>query len=148
MAIHLKLFFILYAILTPFRGEKSFHTPCCMYVLFPAASELRKDYLPKEYSFNEHHSLSDQYPSCVDIVDVWPPPHSVLRPMHKHTGYADYMIRITFSRPIREKSKYVSYVTLSVSTIKPLSFQPFYSLVGSRSIWTYFRIANSMLYIQ
>lgn len=103
--------------------------------------------LPEDYDFNEHHSLSDQYPSCVDIVDVWPPPHSVLSPIHKHTGYADYVIKLVFSRPIAEKLN-KSYITLSVSTIKPLNFQPFYLHANCRSLWVYFRITISMLYIQ
>lgn len=108
------------------------------------------DHVVDKYDFSEHQLVSSQYPSCVDVVDVWPSPHSVWRPIYQHNGYADYLLKLTFSRPILEKSN-KSYVTLSTSTIKPLYFQPFYSQYShgsERSLWVYFRVTDSMKYIQ
>lgn len=122
----------------------------CVFSLTVYILQQEADPLVDEYNFSEHLLLSSQYPACVDVVDVWPPPHSVWRPSYQHTGYADYLIKLTFSRPILEKAN-KSYVTLSVSTIKPLYFQPFYSQYShgsERSLWVYFRVTDSMKYIQ
>lgn len=106
----------------------------------------------REYEFNhDYRSVPDQYPSCVDIVDIWPPPNSVLRPIHEHATFADYVMKITFSRPVVFGKIDKSYVTLSISTINLLGFHPLYSryLYGSeRTLLVYFRVANSMKFIQ
>lgn len=97
-----------------------------------------------------HYTQSEFYPSCVDIVDVWPQPNSVLKPFHEYSSYADYMMKVTFSRPVEIPKLQMSYAILSVSTISPLNFYPYYARFSQGSekvLWLYFRIANSMRYV-
>ena len=56
---------------------------------------------------NEVYSVPGEFfPSCVEVIDVWPPPNSVLKPIHlpnrfgKNPGRAHYLFRLTFSRPV------------------------------------------------
>lgn len=50
---------------------------------------------------DQHSPLSDAFPSCVEVVEVWPPPHSVLEPFAEtHSALVHYTLRITFSKPV------------------------------------------------
>ena len=44
---------------------------------------------------------SDVFPSCVEVVEVWPPPNSALKPFNEsHNSFVYYAFRITFSKPV------------------------------------------------
>lgn len=44
--------------------------------------------------------LSEAFPSCVEVADVWPPPHSALKPFSTQNSLVYYALRITFTRPV------------------------------------------------
>ena len=103
------------------------------------------------YSFFENFTVADVFPTCADIVDVWPPPNSVLKPLRVNSLHEVHVIRVTFSRSIVVKNYTKPYFTLSVSTIQPLMFLPYYyrySYGSEKSFWVYFRIPHSMTYLQ
>ena len=50
---------------------------------------------------DQHIPSSDVFPSCVEVVEVWPPPHSALKPFNEsHNTFVYYTFRITFSKPV------------------------------------------------
>ena len=50
---------------------------------------------------DQHFPSSDAFPSCVEVVEVWPPPHSALKPFNEsHNTFVYYKFRITFSKPV------------------------------------------------
>ena len=49
--------------------------------------------------FNEQLATNDRYPSCVDVVDVRPPPNSILEPFNQEDLFGDYAIQVKYSRP-------------------------------------------------
>ena len=87
----------------------------------------------------------------MDLIDVWPPPNSMLVPIYEDDAdkAGHFVFKLTFSRPVFFNK---SYVSLSLSTtINLLALHPYYSQssYGSRkSLWVYFRVMNSVKYIQ
>lgn len=101
--------------------------------------------------FAEYFSVSELYPSCVDVLDVLPPPYSILRHFRQHPLHADYVMKITFSRSVLLAQLKVSYFSLTVSAVTPMFLYPYYlrySHGSERSIWVYFRIPNEMKHVQ
>ena len=50
------------------------------------------------------------FPDCVDIVDIYPYPNSVLKPLPDNKDL--YAVQITFSKPIKSKNfKYSSFLS-------------------------------------
>ena len=95
------------------------------------------------------HTESEVYPSCVDVVDIWPPPYSVLQSLHEYPSYSVYVIKVSFSRQVKLVNLSKTYISFTVSTIHPLKFSPYYTkyAYGSgRAIWGYFRVFNSVKY--
>ena len=54
-------------------------------------------------------NFRDTFPSCVELVGLRPPPHSVVRHRNYHTDF-----EMTFSRPVKRSRKYKA-VSLSSS---------------------------------
>lgn len=101
--------------------------------------------------FETTHTISELYPSCVDVVNVWPPPNSILKPLQEYSSYAVYVIKVTFSRQIKLANLNRTYISFSISTINPLNFSPYYtkySYGSGRSLWTYFKVLNFMKYVR
>ena len=63
-----------------------------------ATLEVRsQSFLPPDQQFQP----VDAFPSCVEVTDVWPPPHSALKPFAEtHNSLVHYAMRITFSKPV------------------------------------------------
>lgn len=107
--------------------------------------------LSSGYEFEAGSSISELYPSCVDVVNIWPPPNSILKPLYEYSTYAVYVIKVTFSRQVKLASVSKTYISFSMSTINPLNFSPYYtkhSYGSGRSIWTYFQVTKFMRYIR
>ena len=113
----------------------------------------------EEILFAKNDELLTVYdPSCIDIIDVWPPPYSILRPIFNKVqgdNFKDYVVKITFSRPLKFRTRWWwrrlgSPVSLSISVTKLLKFSPYYYVqhfYGSeRTFLFYFRIPESMRY--
>ena len=49
---------------------------------------------------SEQDSSPDEFPSCVELDAVWPPPHSILKPFHSQASLLHYAFRIKFSKPV------------------------------------------------
>lgn len=106
-----------------------------------------------DYGFLTWYTVSELYPSCVNIVDIWPLPNSVLKPFNDSGLFAVYLIKVTFSRSVRVLSHERSriFFSLSVSTSKPLKFRPYYyrhTVSSERTFWLYFRVPTYMQYVQ
>lgn len=48
----------------------------------------------------QYFPARNYFPSCVAVLDVYPYPNSILRPIGMHEGNAIYTIHITFSKYI------------------------------------------------
>lgn len=80
---------------------------------------------------DQHSPLSDAFPSCVEVVEVWPPPHSVLEPFAEtHSALVHYAVRITFSKPVGIETLDTTggyqpdLVTIPFGDIAPVFFSP------------------------
>jgi hypothetical protein len=67
----------------------SFVCPCSAWSMFPS----------------DEDSSPDVFPSCVELDAVWPPPHSILKPIHSQPALVHYAFRIRFSKPVGIESK-------------------------------------------
>lgn len=99
--------------------------------------------IPDQYGLDEPFTVSELYPSCVDILDVWPTPNSVLKPFREETLFTDYIVQLWFTRPLEVQLD--SVVSLSVTTTCLLNFLPIYATYfggSERNLLVYFRIPN------
>lgn len=120
---------------------------CCYFTVMQC--KLTKT-IPNNYGVNDYYTISEVFPTCEDLVDVWPVPNSVLEPILTSAEYEVYVFRVTFSRPVLPRGKR-PYFTLTFSTIKPLTYLPYYyrySYGSQRSLWLYFKVSLSMKYLQ
>lgn len=118
----------------------------CSFVL-PGAGNYSENIinLPDLYSLDEPFTASELFPSCVDILDIWPTPNSILKPYMEESTFSDYIIQLWFSRPL--KVQLDSVVTLSVSINKLLNLVPYYATYfggSERNLLAYFRIPNNL----
>ena len=67
----------------------------CLLLLIQSA---RLEMITPESLF--HPDQDSPFPSCVEVLEVWPPPYSVLTPIKQQGSVAHYVMRITFSRPV------------------------------------------------
>lgn len=48
----------------------------------------------------QYMPVGNYFPACVDVENVYPYSHSVLKPIGKHGGFSVYAIQVTFSKTI------------------------------------------------
>lgn len=56
--------------------------------------------LPVSSTILQYKPVGNYFPSCLDIIDVYPYPHSTLKPVGEYGGYTVYTIQVTFSKAI------------------------------------------------
>lgn len=68
------------------------------------ARALNLDLGYRYYKYHENLVVGEYFPSCVEVINVWPPPNSILTPTTVHhettTSTTQYLFRITFSRQV------------------------------------------------
>ena len=63
-----------------------------VFILTCLASSSCKDF--------QYMPVGNYFPTCVDVENVYPYSHSVLKPIGKHEDFSVYAIQVTFSRTI------------------------------------------------
>ena len=72
--------------------------------------------LPTGIAVLQYESVSNYFPSCLDITDVYPYPHSILKPVGEYEGHSVYTIQVTFSKAIT----YYTRTKMSTFVLAPL----------------------------
>ena len=74
---------------------------------------------------DQHSPLSNSFPSCVEVVEVWPPPHSVLEPFAEtQSALVHYALQITFSKPVGIETLDTTGGYQPFGDIAPVFFSP------------------------
>ena len=78
--------------------------------------------LPTGIAVLQYEPVSNYFPSCLDIIDVYPYPHSILKPVGEYEGHSVYTIQVTFSKAITHytKTKMSTFVLAPLLTEKKL----------------------------
>lgn len=78
--------------------------------------------LSADKSMLQYNPVGNYFPSCVDIIDIYPVSHSILKPVGKNGGYTVYSVQVTFSKAItadtlKELSTFILTPLLTTETI-------------------------------
>ena len=95
-----------------------------------------------QYGTNNPYTLSEFNTTCVDLVDVFPVPNSVLRPVSEGAKFTDYAFHFWYSHPLKIRTVPVAYLSVSFTQ----NIFPFYATYygeSESSILAYFRIPNN-----
>ena len=55
---------------------------------------------PTQQYADDPEILGETFPSCVEVIEVWPEPYSLLKPSAIDSQFVHYEFRLKFSRPI------------------------------------------------
>lgn len=104
--------------------------------------------LSNGYDFENGTKVYETYSSCVDNVDIWPPPYSILKPLRQYISYTVYVIKVILSHQVKFANLNKTYISFSISTINPLEFGPYYTKYSGKSLLAYFKVPNPMKYVR
>jgi len=95
------------------------------------------------YGINNPFTNSEFNSTCVDLINVFPVPNTVLNPTLEEALFTDYSFHLWFSHPIKIHTVPIAYLSMSLV----LKLFPYYSTYygeSETSMVIYFRVPNEL----
>lgn len=97
------------------------------------------------YGANNPYTISDSNSTCVDLMEIFPVPNSILKPIFEGEDFSDYLFHFWYSHPIKIHTAPIAYLSISFSLNS--SIYPYYAAYygeGETSVMSYFRIPSDL----
>ncbi len=89
------------------------------------------------------YSTSNYESTCVDLMEIFPVPNSVLKPISEKNDFSDYLFHFWYSHPFVVHTAPIAYLSISLTSIIVPQYAAYYGESESSMI-TYFRIPSNL----